>query len=84
MTRDKLQEFIKLYKETEKSVTELDDKFGINIWNSRNPNFYNNYNLIIRNLLIDIFDEKKIEVLEDYLFDQIKISFNELCEILGI
>lgn len=84
MNKEQLRKHIELYKQTEKSVLELDTKFGINIWDSKKPNFYNNYNLLIHNLLVDIFGDKKVDILEEYIFEQNYLVFDELCEILNI
>lgn len=84
MTRDELEKHIKLYKNTEDTVFELDEKYGINIWGSLNPNIYNNYNLLIHNLLVDIFGDEKTDLIESYIFEEIDITFEQLCEKLNI
>lgn len=84
MTRDKLQKHIELYKSTEDTVFELDEKYGINIWNSRNPNIYNNYNLLIHNLLVEVFGEENTELIESYIFEETDLTFEQLCEFLKI
>lgn len=84
MTRDELQKYIKLYRNTEDTVFELDEKYGINIWNSKNPNIYNNYNLLIHNLLVQIFGEDNTELIESYIFEETNLTFEQLCEILKI
>ena len=84
MTRDELRKHIDLYRNTEYLVTELNTKYGINIQDSTNPNFYNNYNLIIHNLLVSIFGDLNVDLLEEYIFEQIDISFEELCQRLNI
>lgn len=84
MTKKELEKHIKLYKDTENAIFELDKQFGINIWDSAKPNFYNNFNLIIHNLLVNIFDDKKVELLEEYIFEQNNLSFDELCNKLNI
>lgn len=85
MSKEFLQKYIDLYKLTEKQVVDLDDKFGVQIWNSRTPNFYNNYNLIIRRLLVELFQsEEKVDLLENYIFEQIEMTFDELCKALEI
>lgn len=84
MTRDELQKHIKLYRNTEDTVFELDEKYGINIWNSKNPNIYNNYNLLIHNLLVQIFGEDNTELIESYIFEETNLTFEQLCEILKI
>lgn len=84
MTKQELLKNIELYKNTEKSIFKLDEEFGINVWNSANSNFYNNYNLIIHNLWVDIFGFKNTELLENFIFEQTNISFDRLCEILQV
>ena len=84
MTKQKLNELIQLYINTEKTVEELDTKYGICIWDSKNPNFYNNYHLIIHNLFVEIFGDLKTDILEEYLWAQRDISFDKLCDILNI
>lgn len=84
MRKSQLKEYIDLYRETEKSITDLDDKFGIRIWDSKDSNFYNNYNLMLHKLLVIIFDEVKVDLLEDYIFEQIEMTFDELCKALEI
>jgi len=84
MTRSELQKHIDLYKKTENIISELDEKYGINFWDSATPNFYNNYNLLIHNLLVNIFGEANTCTIEEYVFDQLNISFDELCNILEI
>lgn len=82
MTKDELKNHINLYKKTESIILELDNNYGIQVWNSYNPNFYNNYNLMIHNLLLSIFGEDGVELIEEYIFDQITITFDELWECL--
>lgn len=84
MTRDELQKHIELYRNTEDIVFELDEKYGINIWNSKNPNIYNSYNLLIHNLLVQIFGEDNTELIENYIFEETNLTFEQLCEILKI
>ena len=83
MKKIELKKFIDLYTSTENDISELNSKYGICIWDSKNPNFYNNYNLIIHNLLLDIFGEKKVEILEDFIFNQTNLTFDQLWEILN-
>lgn len=82
MTKEELKKHIDLYKQTEQVITDLDSKYGINVWDSKYPNFYNNYNLLIHNLLQCIFGEQKTDLLEDYMFDQTDLTFDELYEAL--
>lgn len=80
MTKEELEKHINLYRDAEKDITELDDKYGIRIWDSTNPNFYNKYNLVIHNLLKNIFGEENTWLIEDYIFKQIDMSFDDLWE----
>lgn len=84
MTRDELQKHINLYRNTEYLVLELKNKYGIDIQNSSTPNIYNNYNLLIHNLLVSIFGDLNVDLIEEYIFNQIDISFEELCKKLNI
>lgn len=84
MTKQELKKFIKDYKSAEHDVHQLDKIFGISIWNAQQNNFYNKYNWIIHNLLVSIFGENKVEILEDYMFEQTDLSFDRLCILLEI
>ena len=84
MTKEQLKEIIELYKNTESAVIELDDKYGICVWNSDKPNFYNNYNLIIHKFWVILFGQENTDILEEYIFEQNSLTFDELCNILEI
>ena len=84
MNKQKFKDLIQLYINTENIIKELDTKYGIRIWDSKNPNFYNNYHLMIHNLFVEIFGGLNTDVLEDYLWEQTDISFDKLCDILNI
>ena len=84
MNRIELLNHIELYRKTEDIILELDEKYGINVWGSNNVNFYNNYNLLIHNLLVNIFGDMKTDLIEEFIWGQINITFDELCEKLGI
>lgn len=88
MTRDELAKHIQLYKETEDIVMKLDSDYGISLCNngpSSKNNFYNNYNLIIHNLLVSIFGDLNADLIEEYAFEQWPgFTFDNLCERLGI
>lgn len=88
MTKDELKKHIQLYKETEDIVMKLDSDYGISLCNmgpSSKNNFYNNYNLIIHNLLVSIFGDLKTDLIEEYAFDQwSEMTFNDLCNRLEI
>jgi hypothetical protein len=82
MKKDELKNLIERYQFAEKQISKLYLEFGICLWNSRNSNFYNEYNYIISKLLKTIFKEKS-EVLEEYLFDQTSMTFDELYDYLN-
>ncbi len=84
MNKQRLLEHIKLYRDTENIIHTLDTEYGIQVWDSLKPNFYNNYNLIIHKLLVDIFGEDETTLLEDYIFGESRITFEELCKILKL
>lgn len=67
---------------------QLANEFGINLCNlgpSSKNNFYNNYNLLIHNLLVSIFGDQKADLIEEYAFDQHKdMTFDDLCNRLEI
>ena len=82
MKKDELKNLIERYKFAEHQVSKLYLEFGICLWNSSTSNFYNEYNYIISKLLKTIFKEKS-EVLEEYLFDQTSMTFDELYDYLN-
>lgn len=84
MTKDKLKLIIDKYVEAERQVSMMDHDYGITIWNSKRENFYNKYNFIIFKLFEDIFGTKGKDLLEDYIFEQIEMDFDELCNALEI
>lgn len=84
MTKQELKDYIELYRKTEQQITDLDDKYGIRIWDSAEPNFYNNYNLLLHKLLLQIFGTVKTNLLEDYIFNSIEITEDDLYESLDV
>lgn len=82
MSKDELKNIIEKYREVEKDVSKLNDEFGICIWNSKKENFYNKYNYIIFKLLENIYTPEKKELLEEYIFDQVEITFDDLYNYL--
>jgi len=82
MSKDELKNIIEKYREVEDDVSKLDDKFGICIWNSKKENFYNKYNYIIFKLLEYIYTPEKRELLEEYIFDQVEMTFDDLYNYL--
>lgn len=82
MSKDELKNIIEKYREVEKDVSKLDGEFGICIWNSKKENFYNKYNYIIFKLLENIYTPEKKELLEEYIFDQVEMTFDDLYNYL--
>lgn len=82
MSKDELKNIIEKYREIEDDVSKLDDEFGICIWNSKKENFYNKYNYIIFKLLENIYTPEKRELLEEYIFDQVEMTFDDLYNYL--
>lgn len=85
MTRNMLKKFTDLWKQTEDQIMELDHNYGIQVWQSSKANFYNNYNLLIHNLLVELIGEEKSDMVENYCFDLNPLyTFDELCNKLNI
>lgn len=82
MSKDELKNIIEKYREAEDDVLKLDDEFGIRIWNSEKENFYNKHNYIIFKLLENIYTPEKRELLEEYIFDQVEMTFDDLYNYL--
>jgi len=82
MKKQHVKKILDRYISAEKEITDLDDKFGIRIWDSRNENFYNKFNYVIFELLDMVFTEKGRMLIEDYVFNQTNITFDELWERL--
>lgn len=83
MLKENLKKILDCYKKAEKSVTKLDEDYGIRIWDAKNENFYNQYNYIIFSLFQELFGEENRYLIEDYLFEQKDISFDDLYKILN-
>ena len=83
MEKETLHNIIDKYREAENIITELDGTFGITLWNSKNENFYNKYNYVIFKLFEELFGEKKREILEEYIFEQNDMTFDELFKYLN-
>ena len=82
MNKDELKNIIEKYREVEDDVSKLDNEFGICIWNSKKENFYNKYNYIIFKLLENIYTPEKRELLEEYIFNQVEMTFDDLYNYL--
>lgn len=84
MTREKLSEFIDLYRESESIILRLYLEFGIDLYSSNKPNIYNNFNLLIHELLVEICGDENTDLLEEYIFQQTTVPFDDLCKKLNI
>lgn len=84
MNQTKLKKIIDKYRAAEDEIIKLDSTFGICLYNSKNENFYNKYNFIIHKLFEAFFGFENTELLEDYIFENTDITFEELCKILNV
>lgn len=82
MNKDELRNIIEKYIEAENDISKLDDEFGICVWSSKKENFYNKYNYIIFKLLENIYGPEKKELLEEYIFNQVEMTFDDLYDYL--
>lgn len=82
MNKEDFKTIIELYKESEDIVMKLNNEFGICMFYSNKSNFYNNYNLIIRKLFDSLFGQEKANLIENYIFDETKLTFDELYNII--
>ena len=84
MTKKELENHITRYRNVENVIYELDNKYGINFFNAKFSNFYNEYNYIIHSLLVSIFGNEKTDTIEEFIFEQNNVTFDELCKYLNI
>ncbi|HBF67835.1 MAG TPA: hypothetical protein DDW20_00725 [Firmicutes bacterium] len=84
MTKEEFKNYIIRYVNTEKTIQELKNKYGVDLTNSKFSNFYNEYNYLLHKLLSSLFGETKAFLIEDYCFEQTDLSFSELCKLLNI
>lgn len=84
MNKTQFKILIDKYSKAENIVTQLDREFGINLYDSPKENFYNLYNYIIFKLFEQLYGEYGRELIEDYLFEETNITFDELCIKLNI
>lgn len=83
MTKEHLKKIIDKYQFAEKQISDLDTNYGICLWNSSHENFYNAYNYIIFDLISQLYDEHKKELLEEFIFQQTDMTFDELYKMLN-
>lgn len=83
MTKEELKKILDSYQAAETEVMKLDSEFGICLYNSRDENFYNRYNYVIRKLFEEIYGSEKTDLIESYIFDEIDLSFDNLFKMLN-
>lgn len=81
ITKEELKKILDSYQAAE--VMKLDSEFGICLYNSRDENFYNRYNYVIRKLFEEIYGSEKTDFIESYAFDEIDLSFDNLFKMLN-
>lgn len=83
MVKENLKKILECYERAHKSVLKLDEEYGVKIWDSKKENFYNQYNYIIFKLFEELFGEENRYLIEDYLFKQKDITFDDLYKTLN-
>ena len=83
MNKEELRKIVELYKSTENDVRKLDSEYGICLFHSSGSNFYNNYNSIIRKLFEGLFSSECVDLIENYIFDDTSLTFDELYNIIA-
>lgn len=83
MTKEHLKKLIEKYQSAEKQISDLDMNYGICLWNSGKENFYNAYNYIIFDLLSQVYGEQKKQLIEDFMFQQTDMTFDELYDAIN-
>jgi hypothetical protein len=84
MNKKDLENLICKYNNVESDMSRLHFEFGINVYGSLSENFYNKYNYIIFKLFEHMFGYDGKNLIEDYIFEQTDMTFDELCEKLNI
>lgn len=84
MNKKQFKVILDKYSKAENIITQLDGEFGINLYYSSRENFYNLYNYIIFKLFEQLYGEYGRELIENYLFEETNITFDELCIKLNI
>lgn len=82
MNKELFKKIIDTYQSAEDEVSRLDREFGVCIWNAYTENFYNKYSYIIHQLFIEAFGEEKAEMIEEYLFDETSITYDNLVKFI--
>lgn len=84
MTKKELENLIIKYNSAESDIIDMNARFGICVYNSEDENFYNKYNYVIFKLFKHFFGENGRELIEDYIFKETDMTFDELCEKLNV
>lgn len=84
MTKKELENLICKYNSAESDIIEINARFGICVYNSQNENFINKYNYVIFKLFEHLFGNDGREMIEEYIFEQTDMTFDELCTKLNI
>ncbi len=82
MTRKELKKIISNYKSAQQQITELEEKYGIRIGNLTDG-FDDLKEDIIYSLIKEIFGDKN-NLFWDYILEENKLSFEDLCIELDI
>jgi len=81
MTKEEFLLILRAYQNSEE-IKERLSVVGVDI-DSQECSYYSNVNYVIFKLIGHIFGEKNQELIEEYLFKQTDISFNDLWEIIS-
>jgi len=81
ITKEQFKNLIDRYVQGNNKVAKI-ATLGIDIW-SAEKSFYNDYNYVIFRLFAYLFGEKNGQMIEEYIFEQINIPFDELWEIVS-
>ena len=82
MNKKQLENYIVLYNNVEKEYKKFKEShFQVALQTNK---FYESYNYIIHKLLEYEFGYNNTDLLEHYIWNQIELSFDELCKKLNI
>jgi len=76
MTKENFKKILDRYKKADETVNKL-NALGVDIW-SKEGSIYDDFNYIIFKLMGEVFGECNNEIIEDFLFNQTNITFDEL------
>lgn len=82
MTRSELKTIIDKYQDSERQISELDQKYGIDLFSNENG-FWNKKEDVINSLFTHLLGKKGVDLFWDYVFEQ-SITFEELCHDLNL